>query len=56
MRGTCSTHEGLGRCVNGFDAENVKQTDHLEDRNIDVFVILKWISTRQDRRVLTGLI
>ena len=39
MRGICGTYEGYSIRMNGFGGENVKQTDHLQDRDVDVYDI-----------------
>jgi hypothetical protein len=53
MGWTCSTYWGNERCIQGFDGEKLRETDHLKDLGLEGRIILKWISKQWD--VFSGL-
>jgi len=54
MGGACSTY---GREVyTGFGWGNLRESDHLEDQDVDGRVILRWILRKGDVRAWTGSI
>ena len=47
---------GRREVCTGFWSGNVRERDHLEDPGIDGRIILRWIITKWDVGVWTGLI
>jgi hypothetical protein len=41
--GACSTYRGEKRYIQGFDGENLKERNHLEDIGVDGTRVLKWV-------------
>ena len=41
--GACSTYRGEKRCIQGFDWENLKERDNLEDTGVDGTRVLKCV-------------
>jgi hypothetical protein len=48
MGGACSTYGG--EMYTGFRWGNVRERDHLEDPDVDVTIILRWIFRKWDVR------
>jgi hypothetical protein len=44
----CSTYRGEKRCIQGFDGENLKGRDHLEDKGVRGTSVLKWVVKELD--------
>jgi hypothetical protein len=39
----CSSYRGERGCMKGFDGEKLREGDHLEERSVDGWIILRWI-------------
>ena len=37
---------GEERCIQGFDGENLRERDYLEDPDIDGRIILRWVFSK----------
>jgi len=55
MGGECSTYGGKEKCIQGFGEGNLRERDHLEDRNIDGRIVLRWIFRKCVSGAWTGL-
>jgi len=55
MGGTCGTY-GRGHVYAGFWLGNLMVRGHLEDPGVDGRIILRWIFSKWDVGVWTGLI
>jgi hypothetical protein len=48
MGGACSKYGGREEACTGFWRGNLRERDHLEDPDVDVRIILRWIFRKWD--------
>ena len=48
MGGACSTYAGRGDAYTGFWWGNLREREHMQDPNVDVRIILRWILRKCD--------